>query len=422
MKKRIIALLLAAMMVLSMAACGNEAGSDPAASSSQTVSGDPGTATKSTKVVISLANQADYYIGTMVGATVEAALKETGADVQVIDGANDFNTQNNQIQNAVVQGADLIYVFPAGDAEVYHDSLMMAMDAGIKTVVSNNYPGEGACDAYVGSDEFHMGAMMSLMLSKWVDETYPDAGSKEIDVLILEGTFNNTAIRRCLGMRLVGEKFLRQADVSTIDYVRTEGEPVNYIDANGNEIAVDEPTGGLILDENGHAILNPYYNEKVNLITYSDRNYTGTDASGAQAAIDNTVTNGADLKAVISYGDTGIACSTKMIELCQDGRISATDLSGIAVFCSDITDANVEAIKASVTAPETSVLRGVMAAGDLIQSVIDACIALMNGESVEAYKMEPLSYVIANADGSDIESVFYTESAQLPETLLFFGE
>lgn len=376
------------------------------------------TSNEAPKVVLSLADSSDYYIGTMVGEKVKEAFFNAGADVQVMDAASDVVTQINQIQNAITAGTDIIYVFPTGDGATYYDVLNMAREAGVKTLVSNNYPGDGGADVYVGADEFQMGAMMAALLSKWVDETYPTAEPGSIDVLIVESTFNENMIRRCLGMRLVGEKFLREGDLSSIYFVKTDGAPVNYIDASGKEVAVDEPTGGLILDEKGNAQLNPYYNAKVNLVEYSNRNSAGTDSTEAQKAIENAVSMGYDgLKVVISYGDTGAAIETKMRELSQDGRLK-TSIEDMAVFCSDLTDTNKDLILLS--ASNDSVLRGVMASGNLIQTLQDYAAAMVEGKELPAFNMEPLSFVTVNSDKTDIQQTLYTDSPQLPATELFF--
>lgn len=141
-------------------------------------------------VVLSLANSSDYYIGTMVGEKVKGAFEEVGASVQVMDAATDVATQITQIQNAITAGTDIIYIFPAGDGATYYDVLQVAREEGVKTLVSHNYPGEGGAEAYVGADEFQMGAMMTAMVSEWVDESFPDAGADEVDVLIVESTYD----------------------------------------------------------------------------------------------------------------------------------------------------------------------------------------------------------------------------------------
>lgn len=255
------------------------------------------------KVAMSLGDASDYYIGTMVGANVQSAFEEAGASVQVLDAGNDIANQINQIQNAITSGVDIIYVFPSGDGPTYAETLEMAKDAGITTIMSNNYPGEGVVDAFVGNGEFQMGAMMAAMVSEWVDENYPDAGAGEVPVLITEASLNDNSIRRDLGMRLISEKYLRKADTASIYFVSEEGDPVTYIDEGGNEAEVEEPTGGLILDEGGHAQLNPFYNEKVRLVEYSNRNSAGYDATEAQNAVENAITMGeTNLAAFMSYG------------------------------------------------------------------------------------------------------------------------
>lgn len=415
MKKKVLAALLTGAMVLSMlAGCGTTDDGDAKTTSPEKKADDG-----KVSVALSLANAADYYIGTMVGASVQSAFEDAGASVQVLDGANDVTNQLNQIQNAITSGADIIYIFPAGDGPTYYDALQTAREAGVRTLMSNNYPGDGGADVYVGSDEFQMGVMMSAMVSEWADTNYPDAGAQEVGVLIVESTFNENAIKRCLGMRMIGEKFLRKGDTAAIKFVKEEGSPVTYLDENGKEVAVDEPTGGLLLDKDGHAQLNPYYNEKVKLIEYSNRNSAGTDSTEAQNAIENAVTMGEkDLKAVMSYGDTGAAIDTKIRELCKDGRIS-TPVENIAVFCSDLTDTNKDLILSSTD--NTSVLRGVMASGDLIATLMEDAKAMVNGEELPEYTMEPISYMTANEDGSEIKTVYYTDCPQLPDTEEFFN-
>ena len=428
MKKKVLAALLAGLMSASLltgcstgmesddsstASSGGAANSESSTASgsnSESTGGNTGTGEKLENVVLCLANASDNYIGTVVGETIKAACEEAGANVQVVDAANNTSTHVNQIQNAATQGADLIYVFPAGDGPTYAEVL--------KSVMSNNYPGDGVLDCYVGNDEFQMGAMMAAMVSEYIDETWPDAGAGEVPVLTLEASFNENAIRRCLGMRLIAEKYLREGDITSGYFVKEDGDPVYYLDEDGNEVEVDEPTGGLILDENGYAQLNPYYNEKVKLIEYSDKSYTGTDSTTAQNAIENTVTMGENgLKVVMSYGDTGAAIETKLRELCESGQIT-TPVDEVAAFCSDLTDTNRDLILRS--ADNSSVLRGVMASGNLVNRLCENIQTLINGGTVQEYEMMVLSYECLNDDGSDIETVTYDTCPQLPDTELFF--
>lgn len=413
--KKIVSLLTAGVLVGTLlAGCGNSTSSGKPASSAAE---EQGGSAEGKTVALALGDASDYYIGTMVGETVKTAFEEAGCTVQILDASSNVATQTNQIQNAVTTGVDLIYVFPAGDGASYSDVLNQAKEAGVKTLMSNNYPGDDVVDCFVGNDEFQMGVMMAKLVSDWAEETFPDAGAGEVPVLICESSFNENAIRRCLGMRMVGEKFLREADLAAIDFVSKDGDAVTYVDEAGNEQAVDEPTGGLILDEEGHAQLNPYYNEKVKIIEYSNRNTAGTDSSEAQKAVENSITMGeTGLKAVMSYGDVGAAVDTKCQELISQGKIT-TSIDDFAVFCSDLTDTNQELILS-----DSSLLKGVMASGDLIRTVCDDGVKMVNGETVDEFTMMPLSYITANDDASDLETVYYTDGEQLPDTALFFPD
>lgn len=380
--------------------------------------GAPALAEKKTEVAVSLADSTDYYIGTMVGGNVVEAFKSAGANVDVLDAGNVISNQTQQIQNAVTKGAQIIYVFPIGDASAYHDVLVQAREQGVTVMVSNNDPGEDACDVYVGSEEFYMGAMQAAMVTDWINKNDPEA--TEVKALLLESHLNEMMAHRCLGMRLIGEKFLRKGDLESMYFVKTDGEPAQYKDADGSIKDVEEPTGGLILDAEGYAMLNPFYDSRVTLLEESNRVTVGFMATEAQAAIEAAVTKGHnDLQVVMGYGDIGISCSEKVMEMVGAGTLS-NPIEKVAVFCSDATTANVEAIQKS--ADNGSVLRGVMAAGNLVGTLMDYAAKLVNGEEVPAYTMEPLSYVTVDAAGAQVQ-VYYDDMPQItPAIEEFFGK
>jgi len=384
MKRKLFITVLAGVMCLGLlAGCGTGAESND-----------------KVKVALSLGNASDYYIGTMVGTAVQAAFEEAGADVTVIDAGNDIANQVNQMRTIITGGYDIMYTFPAGDGATYADVLEEARQAGVRTLFSNTFPGEGAADVYVGQDEFQMGAMMAAMLSEWIDETYPEAGAGDISVLILESTFNESMIKRCLGMRLIGEEYLRKFDTANVSFVQSDS--------------------GLLTDDSGNKIPNPYYDSRVKLIEYSNRMSTGTDAVESQNAVENVVTMGTqDLKAIISYGDVGAAVDTKVREMIQDGKIT-TPLEQIAVFCSDLTDTNKDLILKSANGE--SVLRGVMASGDLIATLQEYAKMMVRGEIPPSYTMEPISYMMSNEGGTEIVATYYTDLPGLPDTDSFMPE
>ena len=122
-----------------------------------------------------------------------------------------------------------------------------ATNSGIKTLVSHNNTGEGSAVCTVQCDEFIMGCMMAPLVSTWVDAHYPDAADGEVKMLVLEQSLIPDMVKRSTGMKLIGEKFLRKVDLATGTFVKEDGEAVTYVDENGTEQAVEEPTGGLVL-------------------------------------------------------------------------------------------------------------------------------------------------------------------------------
>lgn len=407
MRKLITVCIVLALVMLSFAGCQTGSPAE-SGSASESVSAEQSTGAASGsaegasagKVTtgVFIIDTTDPYLNS-IGQAIQTAFQDAGAESQVFDGNGKVATQIEQIQNAVTQGVDIIYVFPLGGGNAYHDALVNAREAGVRVLVSNNFPGEGAYDVFVGSDQLEMGAMDAKMVSNWIDSASPD--SANVKALLLEANLNNEMISRCLGMRLIGEKFLRVADVGDMRWMKTEGDPVDYMDENGDVKPVDEPTGGLILDDQGYAILNPFYDPRVELIEVPNRTMIGLVAADAQAALDSEITLGNDdIQVVMSYGDIGIPMSTKMMELVNAGRLT-NDLSHVAAFGADVTEQNKEAIKSSLD--NTSVFRGVMAAGDLLGTVCEYAAKMVADESVTANVMMPLSYVTVGSDGEIME-------------------
>jgi hypothetical protein len=132
-----------------------------------------------------------------------------------------------------------------------------------------------------------------------------------------------------------------------------------------------------------------------------------------------TADNGAnsDIVAVMSYsGDAAIGTSEKFIALHSAGVVK-TDLSKVGVFGADDTQTNIDALLAAKD-QNKSVLRGVMTAGNIIGTIVKTASALAKGEAVPADQWEPLGYMTANKDYTDVVRVYYTNN--LPPTAEFF--
>jgi ABC-type sugar transport system substrate-binding protein len=333
-----------------------------------------------------------------VADTIKDAMTPLGYSVEIASADNDTQTMINQIENFTTRRPELMYVFPAGDATSFADTVKKAKDAGIKVVISHNYTGPGTATATAMAQEFFMGCMGAKMLGAWVDAAYPGAAPGSVKVLVLESTLLPLMNQRCAGMKLISEKYLRKVDVPAAAFI--------------------EASDGLILDKNGKTILNPFYNPKVTLVGVANR--TIMSNADAQQALDIafTANSGAnkDIAAVICYsGDAAVGASEKLVQMSLNGTLKA-DLSKVAVFGADNTPTNQKIMLNSKS--NQSVLRGVMTNGDIIGTVIKLLTKLSKGEKVDELNYEPLGYMVPKADYSGFAQVMYKN--ELPAMEKFF--
>jgi ABC-type sugar transport system substrate-binding protein len=408
---------------LALAACSPQATATPTSGGGDGVTGavstntvGPVAPTNKTAVILVPIYQEYFKI---IADAVAAPLKDLGWSVEILGADMDPQTMIKQIQNYTVKKVGLMYIFPAGDASAFHDAVQEAHDAGIKVVISHNSTGPGTADSIIQADEFVEGTMDAVMADKWIDATYPDAAPGSVKVLILESSLVPDMLKRCGGMKLLAEKFLRKIDMTTARPIKTESPNTIYYMENEQKVEVTEPTGGLVLDDQGNAILNPFYNEKVKFIEFSNRVIMNNIDAQKSLDVAFAADNGAnkDIKVVMSYsGDAAIGASEKFIALKTSGVVTA-DMSKIGVFGADDTQTNIDYLLQAKD-PAKSVLRGVMTAGDIIGTIVKTVIALAKGETVEADQWEPLGYMTANSDFTDVVRVFYTNN--LPATAKFF--
>ena len=140
--KKILALLLAVVMVFAMAACASKttdtpAGSDTAADTTATDTAADNTAADTTgdstadasalKVGVFYYNFADTYIAS-VRTALDAELNGLGVTFNNFDGNNNQTTQNEQIQTAITDGYNLLVVnmVTSGSPDVANEIISMA--------------------------------------------------------------------------------------------------------------------------------------------------------------------------------------------------------------------------------------------------------------------------------------------------------
>ena len=150
MKKKLLAAVLAAMMVFSLAACGSN-GSSPSTSGSASASGS-GSKT-SYKIALCMSHQTNAFtIAVAKGAQSKAA--ELGVTVDVFDGKQDQATQASQIEQCINSGYDGILVEPVSVDGIV-PAVKEANEAGVPviTVVQKMSGQEQYAKAYCGGND-----------------------------------------------------------------------------------------------------------------------------------------------------------------------------------------------------------------------------------------------------------------------------
>lgn len=155
--KKLIALLLAALMLLSMAACGNNTETtDP---STDTPSSDNGTATDPTpapdgeKLVVGLIQQDlthPFHLGEVEGAKVAA--EKYGFELIVGSGDGDVTKQVETFDNMIDQ-CDIISINTL-DVTAFENSFKKAAEKGVKVVVQHSWSDNSL--GTIGFDEWQI--------------------------------------------------------------------------------------------------------------------------------------------------------------------------------------------------------------------------------------------------------------------------
>ena len=138
MKKRLMAMLMAAVMAVSLTACGgggSSAGSDS--------SGGDGKA----KIGLSMPTQS-LERWNRDGAYLEEQFQNAGYDTILTYSDNDSGKQVNDIQNMLADGADLL-VIAAIDGEALNTALDEAAEAGVPVIAYDRLIKNDAVSYYV---------------------------------------------------------------------------------------------------------------------------------------------------------------------------------------------------------------------------------------------------------------------------------
>ncbi len=151
--KKLLALILALVLVLGLAACGGEKESEG-----------------SKRIFMS----AGYYTapyGAPLMAAIEAQAKALGYEINIVDGEGNADKQLTQIKTAVADGYDGIIYWPA-DAASTPPVVEYLNESKVPFIIVNTLPDDSVTDQchIVASDEVQIGRELGKLIVKYYEE------------------------------------------------------------------------------------------------------------------------------------------------------------------------------------------------------------------------------------------------------------
>lgn len=360
--KKLLALLLACIMVAGLAACGGT----PAASGNPTSSGTSSDDTSSNSGIIAVCLPSlDNPLMVGLGEAITAGFPDK--DVKVTSADGDPSNQVAQIQNYVTMKVEEIFVMPV-DANSVMSVLADARKAGIKVLVSGTQMSDPeAYDCMATCNQYLVGAYSAYLAKTWVDANYPDAAPGSIECAALISTLNEDSINKCNGMLQIFEEYLKDS----------KG---NYVDAQGN-----------VVDESAK-VENPAYCPALTLVQKTE----GEMADDALTAFQNIMLTNPEVKVVLCCTGDGAGAVSQVY---MDKHLSEEELAKIGVFGCGFIGAEKDYIESS--AAGTSVFRATVAfgGGDLPGEMAQLSRELLNG-TAEKDIWDPIALVYMDANGA----------------------
>lgn len=289
--------------------------------------------------------------------TLVEKFEKDGYETHIAYSEGDLNLQLNQIQNYVVMNPAVIVIDCLGDSIVYDGIFARAKESGICLITMNGETVSSYADIQVLGNDLYKGIVAKKMISYYINQNFQNAEEKSINVLLMGMTNTESNVNSFAMYQLMAEKYIRKYDRANLQYIHEQNEEtVYYLDGYHQFQQVEELTGGLILDENGYAILNPYYDSRINLILASNLNVISK--LDGQNAIDTIYNQNQkeDIQIVVAMsGDAAIGAAEHLKFLYED-KNTYYNLSQLAVFGADDTKLNRELVMQSYN--NQSLLRG----------------------------------------------------------------
>lgn len=248
--KKLIALLLTILMLVSLAACASGTNSDTEtadAASTDAVSTEPTadepqaaeSAVKKVALLTAMGASESWQTRIQLATTICA---DYGLEVTNIDCDGNAAKQAEQIESAVESGYDAIIISPA-EVQAIIPAVTKATEAGVP-VVSTEGVFEGA-SASINIPEYDSAYFMGQKAAEWLNENWPD--KTELNVIDLNYEFLENCIQRNTGF-MDGLKENCNATITVVCDV----SPTTTVEAeNMSESALQADTIDVCMSTNG---------------------------------------------------------------------------------------------------------------------------------------------------------------------------
>lgn len=356
--KKLLAIVLAACLALTLVACGGAPSSTPASGSASgstaaAVSGDA-------NVAVFYYTYSDTYISS-VRSALDAKLDEMGVTYQDFDGAGQQTTQTEQVKTAITNGATVLLVnlVETASDDAANEIVSAAKDADIPVIffnreVSNDVVNSYEKCAFVGTDAAEAGHLQGQMIGNYLLENYEACdlnGDGKISYIMFKGQEGNpeAEMRTKYGVE----------DANAV--LAEAGKPaLEFYDANNTSKYLVDQTGAWSSQaavDYMNTILGQYNEGNNNMVELVLANNDGM-AEGAISALQTAGWNleGGD-KTIPVYGVDAMDSAVQKIDagimtgtVKQDGEAMAATIATLVKNVKDGADlmANTESYKFAV--------------------------------------------------------------------------
>jgi len=253
--KKILAIALAAAMVLSLAACGTNAGAAPkkqeAAKEEAAEKKDDAAGKKTVGLLMPTKEQT---IWSVQGDTLTKAYKDAGYDVLIEYAEDDSAKQAMQIENMLTKGANAL-VIVAVDCAALTDACEKAKEAGVKVIAEDRLiTNTDAVDYYVTFDLDKMGELQGQYIA---DALGLAEGKGPFNLEIFSGSQDDTnAVRFYNGAMKVLQPYIDKGQLAIPSGQTTyEQTAIQGWDSSKAQSRMDNLLSGFYADKNLDAVL-----------------------------------------------------------------------------------------------------------------------------------------------------------------------